>query len=127
LQAQLDTTKSVRTRLFLGQILQNSHILGIGGIGVIILFILLGVLPNFVDTWVDKKLKGEGRAVRGARAEEDAADVLEVLGEDYFILHDIESPFGNIDHLVFAKSGNIFLIETKLHRGRLKSMGTSYW
>ena len=40
-------------------------------------------------------------------------------GDDYLVIHDIESPFGNIDHIVIARQSCIFLLETKAHGGRV--------
>jgi len=35
------------------------------------------------------------------------------------VLHDIESPYGNIDHIVIGKNNGIFLLETKAHGGKV--------
>ena len=39
------------------------------------------------------------------------------LGNDYLVIHDLATPYGNIDHVVIAKQGGVFLIETKAHGG----------
>ncbi len=59
------------------------------------------------------------RAIRGAKGEEKIGSILDGLGEDYLIIHDIESPYGNIDHIVISKQSGVFLLETKAHGGRV--------
>ena len=38
-------------------------------------------------------------------------------------MHDIESPYGNIDHIVIGKNAGIFLLETKAHGGKVEVNG----
>ena len=45
------------------------------------------------------------------------------LGNDYMIMHDWTSPYGNIDHIVYDKTGNIFILETKSHYGKVTASG----
>jgi hypothetical protein len=102
-------------------LLQNAKILGIGGAGILVLLILIWyIIPDLVESQVDRKLKAEKRAIRGAKAEERIGGILEDLNEDYYVLHDIESPYGNIDHIVIGKYNGVFLIETKAHGGRVE-------
>jgi hypothetical protein len=105
--------------ILIGLLLQNSKALGIGGIGVLILLMLLRIIPDLADSKVIKKKKEERRAVRGAIAEERVGDLLEQLGEDYCVFHDVASPYGNIDHVVLGKHNGVFLIETKSHGGKV--------
>jgi hypothetical protein len=92
------------------------------GGGVIVLSLVVFGFPIITRLFtrkVDMKLKEEKRAIRGARSEEKIGDILSELSEDFLVLHDIESPFGNIDHIVFSKKNGIFLIETKSHGGEV--------
>lgn len=101
---------------------QNAKVLGIGGIGLLIMLILVQyIIPGLVKSQVNSKLKAEKRAKRGARAEEKIGEMLEKLNEDYMVLHDIESPYGNIDHIVIGKDNGIFLVETKSHGGKVEA------
>jgi hypothetical protein len=45
--------------------------------------------------------------------------ILDSLGDGYLVIHDIVSPYGNIDHIVIGKHAGLFLIETKAHGGRI--------
>ena len=92
-----------------------------GGGVIVLILVLFGypVLTRLFTSIVDKKLKEEKRAVRGARSEEKIGEILAGLPEGFLVLHDIESPYGNIDHIVISKSNGFFLIETKSHGGKV--------
>ena len=109
--------------IVIGALLQNYKSLGIGGGGILVLLIMLRILPDFIGDISKKKFKEEKRAIRGAKGEEKVGEMLTELSADFFILHDIASPFGNIDHLVISKNGGIFLLETKAHGGKVTSSG----
>lgn len=100
-------------------LLSNSSSLPIGGTGLLILLIALRVIPDLFDNYSRKKGKTIRRADRGADAEEDIGKLLEQLGDDFVVLHDIESPYGNIDHVVISQKSGITLLETKSHRGKV--------
>lgn len=106
-------------------IIQNAKVLGIGGVGILVLFILMKIIGDMVNRQVDHKIKLEKRAIRGAKAEEKIGDLLPKLSADYYVLNDINSPYGNIDHIVIGKNTGIFLIETKAHGGRVEIKGDS--
>lgn len=93
--------------------------LGIGGLGVLGLFILVRLIMDYTEARARRMRKEERRAIRGARAEERIGSILESLDEDYLVLHDIASPYGNIDHIVITRYGRVFLLETKAHGGRV--------
>lgn len=103
---------------------KNATVLGISGVGVLVLIVFMRLFGNFVEGLLDKKKKMEQRAIRGAKAEEKVGELLDGLPEEqYFYLNDVESPYGNIDHVVFSKSGGIYLLETKAHGGRVEVSG----
>jgi hypothetical protein len=97
----------------------NSQALGIGGFGFVGLIILARLVMNYSDARTKRMIKEEKRAIRGAKGEEKIGSLLESLGEEYLVLHDVPSPFGNIDHIVLSKQGGIFLLETKAHGGKV--------
>ena len=99
----------------------NSKALGIGGFGFLGLIVLARLIMNYSDTRTKKMIKEERRAIRGAKGEEKIGAILENLGEDFLIFHDVESPFGNIDHIVISKQSGIFLLETKAHGGKVSA------
>ncbi len=105
--------------LVIYMLLSNSQVLGLGGGAILILLILLKILPDFVVRKANRKKKEERRAIRGARAEEKVESLVDDLGDGYLVLHDVESRYGNIDHLVISQQGGVFLIETKAHGGKV--------
>ena len=97
----------------------NSKALGIGSFGFLGLLAVARLIMDYSDSKTKRMMKEERRAIRGAKGEENVGAILENLGEEYLIIHDIESPYGNVDHIVISKQSGIFLIETKAHGGRV--------
>jgi hypothetical protein len=93
----------------------------VGGGTIVLVFVLFGIpiLTRLLDNILAKKLKEEKRAIRGAKSEEKIGEMLAELSKDFLVLHDIVSPYGNIDHIVVSKENGIFLIETKSHGGKV--------
>jgi hypothetical protein len=89
---------------------------GIGALLIALVIFRLGM--SLLESKIGKKIKEERRAIRGARGEERLEEILEELDENCMALHDVASPYGNIDHIVIGESG-VFLIETKAHGGRV--------
>lgn len=106
--------------IILALTIQNWQALGLGGGAVLGLLILLRVLPDLIDKPIKHRIKEERRADRGAAAEEVVGDLLAGLGDDFFVLNDISSPYGNIDHIVIGKDRGVFLLETKAHGGKIE-------
>ena len=92
---------------------------GIGGLSVLGLLFLARFILDCVDTRARRMVREERRAIRGAKAEEKIGAVLDSLGENYWVIHDVTSPYGNVDHIVIGKENGVFLIETKAHGGRV--------
>ena len=88
-------------------------------ISAVSIFIVFKTAHIFTDRLVDRYHD----ARRGAKAEETVATVLDLLGCDYRIFHDVESKHGNIDHLLIRKDGAIIVIETKSHECGVKFVG----
>lgn len=97
----------------------DSEALGIGSGGVVLLVAAAWFIKWQVEAESRKIEKMERRAVRGAEAEEQVGSILDNLGEDFLVLHDVPSPYGNIDHIVISRQSDVFLIETKAHGGRV--------
>jgi hypothetical protein len=95
----------------------SSSLIGIGA--VFVLVVLGALLLDKFEADGYRIVKRQRQAVRGAVAEERIGSLLDGLGEDYLALHDIESPYGNIDHVVLSRLNCVFVIETKSHGGRV--------
>lgn len=106
-------------------ILLRDSVLGVGGgVGIVVLALTL-VIPDLIKKPINRILKKEKQFNQGAKGEEDVAEALRQLGPGAVILHDWKSPYGNIDHIVHDKAGNIFMIETKSHWGKVTASGNS--
>lgn len=106
--------------IILSVLLQNAKALQLGGGVILAMLVLMRVIPDLVDRPIKNKLKEEKRAIRGAVGEEKVASLLLDLGDDYLVLHDIVSPYGNIDHVVIGREAGVFLLETKSHWGKVE-------
>lgn len=100
--------------------LMNSDKLGIGLGGLVVLLVVFKVIEVQSEKWMKHQNKLKRRAVRGAKGEENVDELLANLGEDFYVIHDVASPYGNIDHLALSKSQGLFLIETKAHGGKVR-------
>jgi hypothetical protein len=105
--------------IILALTIQNWQVLGLSGGAVLALLMLLRVLPDLVDKPIKRRIKEERRADRGAASEEVVGNLLAGLSEDFYVINDISSPYGNIDHIVIGKNSGVFLLETKGHGGRV--------
>ena len=76
----------------------------------------------FFTTSVGKETDEIGKRIKharkGKRGEEFIGSILEKLPDNYTVIHDIETPYGNVDHIVVGPTG-VFVIETKSHHGRI--------
>jgi hypothetical protein len=90
------------------------------GLGMLVPFcILLALVPiKAIGRRIDRSVKEERLAVRGAKGEELIGTMLEGLADRFLVFHDLPCPYGNIDHLIVSRQ-TVFLIETKAHRGRV--------
>ena len=59
----------------------------------------------------------------GAQAERKVFRMVRELGKDFAVLNNVQTRYGNIDHVVIRRDGTIFLIETKSQRGRVTCDG----
>ena len=98
-------------------LMSNSTSLGIGGIGILVLVVAMRLVADQFDNYARRQEKAIRRADRGAVAEEEVGDLLDELDDSFVVINDVESPYGNIDHVVLSQKGGIYLIETKSHHG----------
>ena len=101
-------------------VIKDSKPLGIGGTTVLALLILMGAISRHADREITYLLRRERHALRGAKGEEEVERILSSLDCAYFVINDIATPYGNIDHVVLSQAGGVFLIETKSHRGKVE-------
>lgn len=59
---------------------------------------------------------------KGTAGEAFIASVLERLSHEYYVINDLSTPYGNLDHVVIGPTG-IFVIDTKNWRGTVSADG----
>ncbi|MDL1971046.1 MAG: NERD domain-containing protein [Candidatus Desulfofervidaceae bacterium] len=95
--------------------------------GLVVLLLGARMLAGNIFRKTEKKAtllkKRQYQAARGAAAEESIGEILKQLPDDFVLLHDVPSPYGNIDHIVASKNHGIFLLETKSHYGKITTNG----
>jgi hypothetical protein len=80
-------------------------------------------INKFVIPCLDWLKKRQRDASRGAQAEESVGAILDRLPENCIVLHDLNTGWGNIDHVVFRQDGAVCLIETKSRGGTVSEVG----
>lgn len=98
----------------------NPQAWSVTGLGLLVLIIGLRIFGDLLTSRAERLFKAEKRAVRGARSEETIERILDSLGSNFYALHDLECPYGNIDHIVLSRSNGVFSIETKAHGGKVE-------
>jgi hypothetical protein len=96
-------------------------------IGVIlsVLFIIAGpFLMKRINRKIDELETERINFRKGAVGEAVIGYTLETFPDEYRIIHDLTTPFGNIDHVVIGPSG-AYVIDTKNWRGVVAADGNS--
>jgi hypothetical protein len=92
----------------------------------LILTVLFIVAVPLSMRWTNKKLKAleieRMNFRKGAVGEAVIGYILEGFPDDYRVIHDLTTPFGNIDHVVIGPSG-AYLIDTKNWKGVVSADG----
>lgn len=86
------------------------------------LFLLLPAMPAAMKRWERHADRAIDPYVTGFRGERDVADALRALGDDCYLVHDVDFGRGNVDHVAIAPAG-IFTIETKAYAGSVRTDG----
>jgi hypothetical protein len=90
------------------------------------LLILIGILPCIwiLYKWGDKKLdalfKKREAMRRGAAGEIHVGNILTDFPDEFFVINDLTTPSGNLDHVVVGPTG-VFVLDTKNWRGVVSS------
>ena len=97
-------------------------IIGLGVVGIVGIVVLIVVI-NAISSTVESRAKAyrgkEQRAERGARAEEAVEEVLRQLKGPYDVFNDVDTGYGDIDHILLSRGHGVFVLETKSHSGKV--------
>jgi len=88
--------------------LQSAGMLDFGGE-----LLLLAMSFGFISDLTHGHGDDHPKPGRGTKAADEIRSLLDGLGDSYCVIHDVDSPEGNIDNIVIARTGGVFLIETK--------------
>lgn len=87
------------------------------GISFIVLGTVLVVYGTKIIIKIGEKFqKDRLNYTKGLLGETIVGYKLQSLSDDYYVINDLRTPFGNIDHIVIGMSG-IYIIETKNFKG----------
>ena len=81
-------------------------------------FLLIKHTQDYASGAIETLKKREKDALKGADGEVAVARMLEEIASGrHMLFHDVNTPGGNIDHVLLSERGRIYLIETKTHHG----------
>jgi hypothetical protein len=90
------------------------------GIGaMVVLIVVMKAIGSTVETKAKAYRKEERKAERGAKAEETVREVLGQLQGPYDVMHDVDTGYGDIDHILLSRDYGVFVLETKSHFGEV--------
>ncbi|MBF0329939.1 MAG: NERD domain-containing protein [Nitrospirae bacterium] len=102
----------------------SGYVIGVNQNYLTLIFIVVAIL---VWKYLSKKIKSiekERLAFRkGATGEALVGFLLDGFPDDFRIIHDLSTPYGNIDHIVIGPTG-AFVIDTKNWKGIVSSDGS---
>jgi hypothetical protein len=84
------------------------------------LLLLMWLVPRLTFRRMDELDKERESMRKGAAGERSVAHTLSKLPEEFRVVNDVQTPAGNLDHVVIGPTG-VFVIETKNWRGIIGS------
>ena len=82
----------------------------------------IAIIPAMyaLSKWADRRMEEIDRRrlsfTKGAVGENAVAKALTALPEEFYIINDLATPFGNLDHVVVGPTG-VFVLDAKAWRG----------
>ncbi len=80
------------------------------------LLLLMWLVPKLTFRRMDELAKERESMRKGAAGEKSVAHTLSKLPDEFRVLNDVQTPTGNLDHVVVGPTG-VFVVETKNWRG----------
>jgi hypothetical protein len=95
------------------------------GLSTIMLCLAAGAALG-IAAWADRKLdKLEAERLKWQRGAEGETAVGKIIGEfpdDFYVINDLSTPYGNLDHVVVGPTG-VFVLDAKNWRGVVQADG----
>ena len=82
------------------------------------LLLLIWLVPRLTFRRMDELEKERESMRKGAAGEKSVAHTLSKLPDEFRVVNDVQTPKGNLDHVVIGPTG-VFVIETKNCRGKI--------
>jgi hypothetical protein len=84
--------------------------------------LLISLIGRIVTRQMGEHEKERLNFLKGATGEQAAARKIDDLPDDYCVIHDLATPFGNLDHVIVGPTG-VFILETKNWKGTIAADG----
>ena len=88
----------------------------------ILFFLAIILIGRIVTRKMDAHEKDRVNFLKGATGEQAVARKIDDLPDEYRVIHDLATPFGNLDHVVIGPTG-VFILETKNWKGTITADG----
>ena len=82
------------------------------------LLLLMWLVPRLTSRRLDELERERESMRKGAAEEKSVAQTLSKLPDEFRVVNDVQTPTGNLDHVVIGPTG-VFVIETKNCRGKI--------
>jgi hypothetical protein len=92
------------------------------GIVLMLLLVLLISLSKWADVKVSQLEREQKNYESGAKGENAVSKELARFPNDFHVLNDVSTDFGNLDHVVIGPTG-VYVIDAKNHRGVITADG----
>jgi len=79
-------------------------------------FLLIILIGRIMTRRMDAYEKDRINFLKGATGEQTVAKKIDELPDEYCVIHDLATPYGNLDHVVIGPTG-VFVLETKNWKG----------
>ena len=86
------------------------------------LLLLVFFIGCVVTRKIDEHERERVNFLKGATGEQAVARKLDDLPDEFCVIHDLATPFGNLDHVVIGPTG-VFILETKNWKGTITADG----
>ncbi|MEO6033765.1 MAG: nuclease-related domain-containing protein, partial [Verrucomicrobiota bacterium] len=91
-------------------------------ISIVIVLLFIALIWKFGVRRLDDLDRAQRNYQRGAEGESTVGSLLAKFPDDFRVINDLTTPFGNLDHIVIGPTG-VFVLDTKNWRGVVSSDG----
>ena len=105
--------------LYFGGLFKSATVAIPFSLAVMLFIVLIG---KIVDRRMDQYDRERRNYMKGATGELAVAQKIDDLTDEFCVIHDLPTPFGNLDHVVIGPTG-VFVLETKNWKGVVSADG----